>query len=401
MTAQVHELLILDGTKTSMAFCPPLPKDNPRLIELKGDQGLNTACWRGYQGSWEIKDGKLFLTGIRGKYQLSDGVPIFASWFTGTIRVPIGDILRYVHGGFATVYEQEMNIEIQNGFVTATTTTDNRPPKATNIEYGVVSKYFSDRGFGFVRSLLLRSNSEVFFHIKTIKKTAPQLAESLAREPFDEELHFWFDTETTSKGIQVRAVLSSEQLRQGAVSDSSPLSERLESYWRNLEHQTPSWLDNATSDLIGRDRTDKLSLERGRLETEKKKKSELERKQLEAQAAIEQERRQRQRDAERAQEQLEEDEFQNLVAEMMKFGFARSSQVSNYIVSNRLGYKYKNISGILQMELDGTTWNFKGGFPPKIYARLCDELGLSNHGTRARAVAFESFGNIEERSNRK
>ena len=57
--------------------------------------------------------------------------------------------------------------------------------------------------------------------------------------------------------------------------------------------------------------------------------------------------------------------------------------------------------GILQMELDGTTWNFKGGFPPNIYARVCDELGLSNNGTRARAVAFESFGNIEERSRRK
>lgn len=403
MTAQVHEVLILDGIKTSIAFCPPLPKDNKRLIELRGDQGISTACWRGYQGSWEIKDGKFFLTGIRGKHQLSDGAPIFASWFTGTIKVPKGDILRYVHGGFTTVYEQEINIVIQNGFVTATTTTDNRPspPKATNIEYGVVSKYFSDRGFGFVRGLLLRNNSEVFFHIKTIKKTAPQLAESLARDSFEEKLYFWFDTETTSKGIQVRAVLSSEQLRQGAVFDSSRLIERVESYWRNLDHQTPSWLDSATSDLIGRDRTDKLSLERRSLETQKKKKRELERKQLEAQAVIEQEKRQRQRDDERAQEQLEEDEFQNLVAEMMKFGFTHSSQVSNYIVSNRLGYKYKNISGILQMELDGTTWNFKGGFPPKIYARLCDELGLSNNGTRARAVAFESFGNIEERSSRK
>lgn len=394
-------MLILNGTKTSMAFCPSLPKDNPRLIELKGDQGLNTACWRGYQGSWEIKDGKLFLTGIRGKYQLSDGDPIFAGWFSGTIRIPIGNIIRYVHSGFSTVYEKEMNITIQNGFVTAIATVNNKPPKANNIDYGVVSKYISDRGFGFVRSLLLRSNSEVFFHINTIKKTAPQLAESLTREPFDEEHYFWFDTKITSKGIQVRAILSSKQLRQGAVSDYSDLNERLESYWRNLEHQTPSWLDNATSDLIGRDRTDKLRLERGLLEIEKKKKIERERKQLEAQAVIEQERRQRQRDAERAKEQIEEDEFQNLVAEIMKFGFTHSSQVSNYIVSNRLGFKYKNISGILQMELDGTTWNFKGGFPPKIYARLCEELGLSNHGTRARAVAFESFGNIEEPSNSK
>lgn len=109
----------------------------------------------------------------------------------------------------------------------------------------------------------------------------------------------------------------------------------------------------------------------------------------------------RQHDSEAEQEQIEEQEFQQLVAEIANFGFTNSSQVSNYIVSNRLGYKYKNISGILQMELDGTTWNFKGGFPPKIYAKLCNELGLSNNGTKARAVAFESFGKIEERSNKK
>ncbi len=403
MTAQVHEGLILDGVKTSMAFCPPLPKDNPRLIELNGNQGLSTACWRGYRGSWEIKGGKFFLTGISGKYQLSDGPSIFANWFTGTIKIPAGDILKYVHGGFSTVYEQEIHITIQEGIVKKNITVDNRPPspKATNVDYGVVNRYFPDKGFGFVRGLLLGNNSEIFFHIKTIKKTDPQLAESLSRDLFGEKLHFWFDTETTSKGIQICTVFSPRQIRQGAASDTSHLIDRIESYWRNLGRQKPSWLDDVTSDLLGQDRTYELNLERRHLESEEQKKRELERKELEAKTEIERERRQRQHDAERAQEQLEEDEFQNLVAEMMKFGFTHSSQVSNYIVSNRLGYKYKNISGILQMELDGTTWNFKGGFPPKIYARLCDELGLSNNGTRARAVAFESFGNIEERSNRK
>ena len=254
MTAQVHEELIFEGNETSMAFCPPLPKNNPRLIESIGNQGLNTACWRGYRGSWEIKKGKFFLFDVRGKYQLIGGPPIFADWFTRTIKIPEGDILEYVHGGFSTVYELELHIAIKDGLVVKKITIDNRPQ----------------------------------------------------------------------------------------VSDE-----------------------------------------------------------IEVRAAIEQEKRQRQRDAERVQEQLEEGEFQNLVAEMKQFGFTHSSQVSKYIISNRLGYNYKNISGILQMELDGTTWNFKGGFPPKIYAKLCDELGLSNNGTKARAVAFESFDNIEKRFPRK
>lgn len=268
-------------------------------------------------------------------------------------------------------------------------------------DFGVVSNYIGKRGFGFVRGLLLGNSSEIFFHIKIIKKTDPQLATRLVSDPFGEDVYFWFETEATPKGMQVRAILSPEQVRRGAIADPIRLIERVESCWRNVECKKPSWLDSVTSDLVGRDRTNELILERGHLEAEKQKKRELERKEFEERIAIEQEKRQRQRGAERAQEQLEESEFQNLVAEMTQFSFTHSSQVSNYIVSNRLGYKYKNISGILQMELDGTTWNFKGGFPPKIYARLCDELGLSNKGTRARAVAFESFGNIEERSHRK
>lgn len=268
-------------------------------------------------------------------------------------------------------------------------------------DFGVVSNYISERGFGFVRGLLLGNSSKVFFHIKTIKNTDAQLATRLSSEPFSKSFHFWFETEVTPKGLQVRTVLSPEQVRRGVITAPTRLIESIESYWLDLRRQKPSWLDDVTSDLVGRDRADELSLEREHLEAEEQKKRELERKELEAREALEQEKRQRQRNAERVQEQLEEGEFKSLVAEITRFGFTHSSQVSKYIISNRLGYKYKNISGILQMECDGTTWNFKGGFPPKIYARLCDELGLSNNGTRAKAVAFESFGNIEKRSRRK
>ncbi len=408
MTAQVHEILTLEGTETSMAFCPPLPKNNPRLIESVEKQGIITACWRGYVGSWEIKNGKFFLNGVRGKYQLSDGPPILADWFTGVIKIPKGDILRYVHGGFETVYEQELHIVIKDGFVVEKTAIDNCSISGGEkiqidgkTDFGVVSNYINERGFGFIRGLLLGNKSEIFFHIKTIKKTDPQLAARLSNEPFSEDFRFWFETEITPKGEQVCTVFPSDKVRKGAITSQARLVESIESYWRDLRRKKPSWLEDATSDLVGRDRANELSLEREHLEAEEQRKRELERKESEAREAIEREKRQQQLNAEKAQEQLEEDEFQSLVSEMKLLGITHSSQVSNYIVSNRLGYKYKNISGILQMELDGTTWNFKGGFPPKIYAKLCEKLGLSNNGTKARAVAFESFGNIEERNRRK
>lgn len=87
------------------------------------------------------------------------------------------------------------------------------------------------------------------------------------------------------------------------------------------------------------------------------------------------------------------------MAEIAPLGFTLSRQVSKYIIANRLGNKYRNISGVVEMAKDGDTWKFNGGFPPKIYAELCAELGLDNQGTRQRAVGFQSFGNWKEIAN--
>ncbi len=132
MTAQVHENLILNGEETSMAFCPPLPEDDPRIIALKDDemdQGsiiFSTACWREYIGTWEIKDGKFYLVHLEGRYKLSGDTPILADWFTGTLRIPQGEMLHYVHMGYGSVFERELHIKIENGVVTDSKMIDNR-----------------------------------------------------------------------------------------------------------------------------------------------------------------------------------------------------------------------------------------------------------------------------------
>lgn len=65
-------------------------------------------------------------------------------------------------------------------------------------------------------------------------------------------------------------------------------------------------------------------------------------------------------------ESLGEKEFNELVKELSELGFTHSSEVSEYIVKNNLGTKYKNISGILKMKKRGDEWLFDGGFPPDI-----------------------------------
>jgi len=138
MTAQVHERLIFNGEDTSMACCPDLPYRHPRIVqtdpaELARDQDLgfgifSTGCYRMYVGTWEVKDGRFFLVGIRGFYKLVGNEPLFADWFTGVLRIPRGEMLNYVHGDFLSVYEVEVRVRIERGVVIETRVTDNRPP---------------------------------------------------------------------------------------------------------------------------------------------------------------------------------------------------------------------------------------------------------------------------------
>ncbi|HXG23568.1 MAG TPA: hypothetical protein VNJ09_03355 [Chthonomonadales bacterium] len=141
MTAQVHEKLIYEGEELSMAVCPPLPKQDPRVRERGSEEMaacdrsvFSTACWRRYIATWEIKDGKFYLVDITGRYKLAAEAPIFADWFSGVLRIPRGKILHYVHMGFETVYEEDLLVTIEKGVVVETKVVDNRgkkvPPSA-------------------------------------------------------------------------------------------------------------------------------------------------------------------------------------------------------------------------------------------------------------------------------
>src|ERR1043166_7074348 len=158
MTAQIHENLIFEGQTLSMAFCPPLPHthERVRLVEIeelearrreaqKGAKDRltsldiitgSTACWRRYQGTWEAKDGKFFLVGLEGRFELAGDEPLLADWFTGVLRVPRGNLLAYVHMGFGSVYEEELHIHVERGRVTGTRTYDNRGKDHNEWELG-------------------------------------------------------------------------------------------------------------------------------------------------------------------------------------------------------------------------------------------------------------------------
>jgi uncharacterized Zn-finger protein len=125
VTAQVHEELIYEGERTSMACAPEIPEGHPRIRANPDGAILCPSCGRGYVGTWEIRDGRLFLNDIDGNYRL-EGEPIPADWYSGTLRVPRGRMLRYVHQGFLTSFEMELLVKVVKGRVVKADLVDNR-----------------------------------------------------------------------------------------------------------------------------------------------------------------------------------------------------------------------------------------------------------------------------------
>ena len=130
------EILIVDGERMHMAFCPPLPVESGRVRRTPAeeiDDGYNTACWRGYVATWEIEDDVLYLNAINGpgfgivpSWRMTGDDRLAADWFTGVLRVPRGKQLHYVHMGFSSVYEEELHFKIAAGRVLARRVVDNR-----------------------------------------------------------------------------------------------------------------------------------------------------------------------------------------------------------------------------------------------------------------------------------
>lgn len=131
MTAQFGERLHYDGREMSM-FTHPLG-DYFALGGVNPGFGQEwpfdcTALWRGYIGTWEIVDGRLYLTAIdvlpgsRMKANLETVFPgypdrVFAHWYSGTLRVPQGKVLKYVHMGHQSTFESDMLIDVERGVI--------------------------------------------------------------------------------------------------------------------------------------------------------------------------------------------------------------------------------------------------------------------------------------------
>ncbi len=130
MTAQIAEKLLYQGERVAMLTNPlsdyfAMGGFNPRF------ESTSTALWRGYVGGWEILGNRLYLVSLDGTLEdgsdatletVFPGFPdrVFAHWYSGTLRIPQGKQLEYVHMGYASKFEQDLFLEIERGVVVAT-----------------------------------------------------------------------------------------------------------------------------------------------------------------------------------------------------------------------------------------------------------------------------------------
>ncbi|XLZ69041.1 hypothetical protein ABT364_21185 [Massilia sp. SR12] len=130
MTAQFLENLVYEGVAMGMCSAPlsGFFALGGQPVRLAGPR--NTALWRGYVGSWEVLDGRLYLVGISATMECGSkatlehffpGYPkrVFAHWFSSDLRIPTGELRKYVHMGWGSEYEDEMIVSLHRGVVSS------------------------------------------------------------------------------------------------------------------------------------------------------------------------------------------------------------------------------------------------------------------------------------------
>jgi hypothetical protein len=171
-TAQIPDILIYKGDTLSLFDCPLNYFPDKGLIHPKrlfgGSGCFYTACYRNYIATWTIEDNKLYLLSIRNacyptdmKYvnvsynhgadtfgtEYADLKTLFpdrivngrvpADWVNSKIISPKGKMLYYIHDGFMSIFEKEVEFIIENGTLIKTQEFDNSKTR--------ISKYTQDQ----------------------------------------------------------------------------------------------------------------------------------------------------------------------------------------------------------------------------------------------------------------
>lgn len=149
--AQIPERIRFDGMEEQLMATPLeyfWSEVNPKPEALSQ---TSLSCWRGYVGTWEIIDKRLYLLKLdRHEIRPKDDTfveqtvpvpfeplfgregPVPAEWFSGVLRVARGDVVVQVNAGYASVYQEDVFFVVDHGTIVSERVVKNDPQKVTS-----------------------------------------------------------------------------------------------------------------------------------------------------------------------------------------------------------------------------------------------------------------------------
>lgn len=146
-TAQAPDIILINGEPHALYKNPLesyLREKWRRPAYLKPHY---TSNMRGYVATWEISENKLYLTKVMiyragwlcrikcffgqtdcypdrenynalGKiFRVKNKSKVLADWYSGSLRIPTGKQLQYVHEGYQSRYEKDLIFKVRNGII--------------------------------------------------------------------------------------------------------------------------------------------------------------------------------------------------------------------------------------------------------------------------------------------
>jgi hypothetical protein len=137
MTRQAGDILKYKGRRRHISTEPL-----KTYLENRKDAAFvynSTALVRGYIATWEIKNKRLLLISLIGfienqkqvdlNFLFPNETEVFASWFSGDIRIPEGKFLKKINLGYASIFEKDHLITFENGILVNEWIRDNKKNK--------------------------------------------------------------------------------------------------------------------------------------------------------------------------------------------------------------------------------------------------------------------------------
>lgn len=128
MTIQASDGILYEGVPCLLKSELQL-RASPRLLTVSHEEArascpvyFTTACWRNFVAQWEIREGRLYLVSLTGKYRLTGGESLAAEWISRTLHIEEEEVITdFWDQDYNSGFPRAFTVEVERGIVVAST----------------------------------------------------------------------------------------------------------------------------------------------------------------------------------------------------------------------------------------------------------------------------------------